>query len=219
MSWEGFDPTTVFHIPKQKPPPELVSVEMRVVLSSYPPLGQITQTKSGEVEFHAVLEVDHTRATKPWQVALWHSTGDNAAGWSEMVLSRTEASKEPFKLQLQDTSVARLYFSGKLGTQPSIRFTLKFRDAPDQEWRWVRDVLGMDDGILIASPKPGTETLVEKPADIIKDLNPSLRVRSAMSQVPRTQIWSFEAVVPGASGDDSSFTDITLGLPWGKFLR
>ncbi len=221
MSATELDPATIYHIPKQKPPPDPVPAEMRLLLSSYPPLSQVTQTGLREIVFYALLEVDQTRASKPWQVALWHCSGGGGSDeqWVETALARTAVEDEPRVLQSLDASLARLYFHGKLPVHPSRRFTLKFREAPDHEWLWVRDAQRMEDGMVIVNTAPGQESTAQEPADIVKDLNPALKVRSAASQCPGTELWTFEAAVPGADGDSSSFTDIEVGLPWGGFLR
>lgn len=213
------DPESTFHITKQKPPPEAVPAEMRFLLSSHPPVGQVTQVASREVLFRAILEVDQTRASKPWQVALWHCHDGGGGDWAESALVPTPSGSEPCVLQSLDASLARLHFSASFPVDPPLRFTLKFREAPDQEWRWVRDVHGIDDGVVIGTTGPAQGDVNEGPEDIIHGLDPSVKVKSAPSQCPGTQLWTFEATVRGADGDTSSSSDIELGLPWGGFLR
>ncbi len=103
MSSEDLDPATIFHVPKQKPPPDPVPAERRFLISSYPPVGQVTQTVTSEVLFHAVLEFDHSRASKPWQVAVWHTRGDEAGHpWTQTLLAPTAGGSEPHTLQTLD---------------------------------------------------------------------------------------------------------------------
>lgn len=188
-------------------------------LSTYPPLGQVTQTAFGEVVFHALLEVDQSRGAEPWQVSLWHTSDKDGQAWTETLLSRSEDGNVPSALQPLDESLVRIYFSALVPVQPSLYFTLKFREAPERDWQWVRDEQGHDDGVVVVNTKETPGNVSEKLGDIIKDLNPTFKVKSGSSQCPGTQLWSLEATVGGAVDDESSFTDVDVGLPWGDFLR
>ncbi len=186
MSSAAYDFATEFQavfVPKQKPPPEPVPSEERMTLSSYPPMGQVTQLLSGKVLFSAILMVDQTRENEPWQVALWHSSSDREE-WVETVLSRTEDSMVPFALHPLDPSTRQFYFNANINIQHSLRFTMKFREAPGRECRWIRDEQGMGDGIIVASSEPNQGSLTDELKDIITHLNPALKAHVAMSQCP-----------------------------------
>lgn len=190
-----------------------------VSVSMYPPLGQVTQLKTGGVSFVAVLEVDKSHASSPWEVALWSS--DNSAQsqeWVEHRLDLTDARRTPLNLQAAHT-LSRLYFSRKFSIKSSLKFTVKFRSGPDQEWRWVRDEAGMGDGIVIINDnldKRDTETGLP---DLIHGLNPAFKWKALTSQSPSTRLWSIEAPVDAAEGEESKIVDLPLGVPWGQFLR
>lgn len=190
-----------------------------VSVSMYPPLGQVTQLKTGGVSFVAVLEVDKSHASSPWEVALWSS--DNSAQsqeWVEHRLDLTDARRTPLNLQAAHT-LSRLYFSRKFSIKSSLKFTVKFRSGPDQEWRWVRDEAGMGDGIVIINDnldKRDTETGLP---DLIHGLNPAFKWKALTSQSPSTRLWSIEAPVDAAEGEVSKIVDLPLGVPWGQFLR
>ncbi len=188
-------------------------------LSSYPPLGQVTQTSGEEVLFYAILEIPPAHVTGLWQVAVWHSEGDAGCAWAETILSRIEDDNKPSSLQLTDETCTRLYFKARMPVRSSLRFTLKIREAPEQAWRWIRDEQDIDDGIVLSAAEATQWHIVDRPEDIIAHLNPSLHIRSELSQSPGTQLWTFEATVGAADGDKSFFTDIELGMPWGSFLR
>ena len=202
-------------IPKQKPAPEPVAPEMRALAACYPPLGQVTQLPAGEVPVVAVLEIHESRSNEPWQVVLWRSI--DGGDWSETALSRTEGENVPTNLQAPDPSVRRLYFRGSVSIQKMVNFTLRVRRDDEKDWTWIRDQIGMNDGIvLVENP---VDAFSDHLSDYIKDLNPKLLSRSLMSQSPRTKLWSLEASVPKAGEEKSSFVHLDIGIPWGSFLR
>ena len=190
-------------------------------VSTCPPVGQVTQTEKPEFRFYAVLEVEQHSAEQPWQVALWHTRGslNDEQVWEETMLLPCEGHAGISELStFSNGPYVRLYFQADVEVQPLLRFTVKFRGAPDQQWRWIRDEHGVDDGIVVSAPS--SQTLArDAPEDIIKNLNPALRVKSHISQSPGTQLWTLETTVKAADGDSSSFEEVEIGTPWGHFLR
>ncbi|TDZ40290.1 putative galactinol--sucrose galactosyltransferase 6 [Colletotrichum spinosum] len=84
-------------VSKQKSAPVPVSDSMKVIVQSYPPLGQFTQVANGNLVVTAILEIAASRAEEPWQVALWHSS--DKGEWTETVLSRITGNHVPTILQ------------------------------------------------------------------------------------------------------------------------
>ncbi|KAK4032813.1 glycoside hydrolase [Parachaetomium inaequale] len=192
---------------------------MTASVATYPPLGQVTQLQGSDVAFHAVLEVPSELSAEQWQLALWYSNGDGAE-WAEAEFVPDQPDARPTDLHEPIGTTARLYFTAKLTVHFSLIFTLKFRQrAGDEEWRWVRNEQGSDDGVVVIDQKPTREGDPEDLPDLIHDLNPDLRWKSHMSQSPGTRLWSIEAGVDGAKEDESTFAEIPLGVPWGRFLR
>ncbi|ROW14847.1 hypothetical protein VPNG_03820 [Cytospora leucostoma] len=205
----------IYHIPKQKKSP--VDLEkMGATVSTWPPLGQLTQVQKARVAFIAVLEVPVDQAKQPWEVALWHSTGEGS-DWTETILSPTQ--KTTSTLQQPNGSISRSEFEGDISVQSLLDFTVKFRSGPDQPWRWIRDEQGLGDGIVILSSDLTTSALPDDFGGILQGHDPNLTVKSIQSQCPGTRLWALKATVQGATGDDSTFADINLGLPWGGFLK
>ncbi|ROW07669.1 hypothetical protein VMCG_03367 [Cytospora schulzeri] len=204
----------IYHVPKQKKPP--VDLEnMGASVSIWPSLGQITQVQKPKVNFIAVLEAPVDQANQPWEVALWHSTGEDN-DWSETILSPTQ--KAPSTLQKTSDSTSRSAFEGEISIQSLLNFTVKFRSGPDQPWRWIRDEQGMGDGTVILSSDLTTSALSDDFDSILQGYDANVKVKSFQSQCPGTRLWSLETKVQGAKGDDSTFADVNLGLPWGGFL-
>ncbi|KAM0467006.1 hypothetical protein ACHAPV_000518 [Trichoderma viride] len=187
---------------------------MKVILQSYPPLSQVTPVEnSSSVSFTALLEIPKSRAEESWEVALWHSI--DGEDWTEAEVPRIQSSQAPQALHVESKAVFRLYYATKVTFKKSLRFTIKFRHNHSEPWRWIRDEQGLEDGHIVLLPAP-TES--DKLADLIPGLNNAWKVASRMSQAPKTQLWSLEAVVPPAENDLSSFTDIQIGTPWGSYL-
>lgn len=204
----------MYHIPKQK---KFTLEDMGASVSVYPPLGQVTQVQKENIQVTALLEVPTDQAQQSWEVALWHSTGGSQDEWVETPLLPTE--KTPSTLQNIDSSVSRSWFSGQLSVQSLINFTVKFRSGSDQEWRWSRDEQGFSDGTIVVNTTTTTSALPDDFSEILQGYDSGISVRSTQSQCPGTRLWTIETHVEPAKGDDSTFTDVTLGVPWGGFLR
>lgn len=207
-------------IPRQSDPRPEYEEAMRVSITSYPPLGQVSVVNGIVAQFTVLLETDESRASGPWEVSLWHSRGTE---WFDTPL---DLLKDPavFPTSLvtsssnQGTSTS-LYFRGELQLDSVTNFTLKFRTDSDQPWKWVKDQQGARDGTVIANSRI-VHSKTEELSDIVGDLNPVFKSDKVMSDTPNTSVWSVTAPAESANGDKSSFADIKFGKPWsGKILR
>jgi hypothetical protein len=191
---------------------------MKVVAASYPPLGQVSVLQGPEIKFTVILEVPYSSGNESWDCAIWHSTDDEP--WAEVPCSVVQKDSTSVLLQDEPASSSWLYFSASLSTTQVCSFTVKFRSGQSQPWRWMREEVGMGDGIVIVQPtRCFTSNPLEDLSDIMKNLNPRWAVRSRVSQTPGTRLWSLSATVGEAQGDKSTEEDIHLGLPWGDFIR
>lgn len=77
----------------------------------------------------------------------------------------------------------------------------------------------MGDGVVVINYNLAKEDTESKLPDLIQGLNPDFKWKSLASQSPGTRLWSVEAPVGAAQGDESSIVDLPLGIPWGGFLR
>ncbi|SPQ18354.1 76a4190c-5657-4e05-95d5-21f92ca54688 [Thermothielavioides terrestris] len=193
---------------------------MSALVATYPPLGQVTILDSSSVTIHAVLEVPRElAAATPWQLALWHSN-DDGGEWTEAEFAAAVTDDDRVTdLHLANESATRLYFTANVVVGSSLRFTVKFRQRDGQEWRWARSEQGSDDGVVVIKKKPTRDSDPEDLPDLIHDLNPALSWKSLTSQAPGTRLWSIEAAVDGTKDNESSYADVPLGIPWGRFLR
>lgn len=220
MSDENYDFEKEFQavfIPKQKPPPEIKAAgEMGAAVSTYPPLGQVTQLKNGNIKFIALLEVDTKEATEPWELAIWQNS--QGGDWTETTLSPLKDGPAPSSLQSANDQKTLLYFSSPLSVSTSLNFTIKFRSSSDKPWRWAKDEQSIGDGIIIINPESTSTQAATDFSEVVKDLNQDLNITRAASQCPGTELWTIEAPVKAAEGEESSYADFRVGVPWGGFL-
>ncbi|XXH02549.1 hypothetical protein Hte_008925 [Hypoxylon texense] len=185
-------------------------------ISSYPPVGQVTQLRDNSFQFFALLEVQNEYAEDPWEVAVWHSAGD---GWTETLLSPISATDSPSSLQITSPSNTPLYFGAPFFVSSSLNFTVKFRNSRNESWMWSREVSGTADGVVLINPEVPLAEAETNLSNIIHGLNPDLKVRASASQTPRTQLWTINASVGPVQDDRSTYADVELGTPWGGSLR
>ena len=107
----------------------------------------------------------------------------------------------------------RRYFSASIsrpnGGQFPVHFTLKYRLAPNQHWRWANETQHQKDGQICFQPKTVSKDL----ADYLHHSSTALNVRPESSEAPGAILWSATATVKAANGDASGWTGTNLGTP------
>ncbi|KAK4167262.1 putative galactinol--sucrose galactosyltransferase 6 [Cladorrhinum sp. PSN259] len=190
---------------------------MAAFIATYPPLGLITKIQKPNIQLHAILEIAKDLETEPWQLALWHSNQNGE--WDETLLRPSEPETRPSTLHETNGSKTRLYFDASLVVTSSLKFTIKFRRNPTDDWRWIRDEQGLDDGVIVVASKPTQDSDQEDLPDLFQDFNTDLKWKSHLSQTPRTRLWSVQVEVDGVEGDMSAIAHVPLGIPWGGSIR
>ncbi|KAJ1327702.1 raffinose synthase [Microdochium nivale] len=188
------------------------SIDVRV--ASYPPLAQTTLSTQDAIRFVVILDVPQHLAANSWEVAIWHSEG--VSNWEETRLSRATLDSNPTSLQAISSSHVRLCYHTNFSFNNTVDFTIKFRNHPGQAWRWVKDEQGLGDGMVLHQAQSLSDIAQNGLQDVIVGLNPTLRVKSALSQSPGTQLWEIRADVHAAEHGNSVFSTIELGHAWGK---
>jgi hypothetical protein len=192
---------------------------MKAVITSHPPLGQVTLVEGTTIAFIILLETDKSRVTDAWEVSLWYLNGIEWAESRLKPVSDTIADLPMVIRTSRETTSHHLYFATTIDIVSPMSFTVKFRNAPDQPWKWVKDQQGTLDGTILSSSmihKARTEDL----HDLIKNLNPVIEAKKVLSQSPDTSVWSATAPVEAAAGEKSAMVDVKFGLPWaGDILR
>ncbi|EPE27416.1 (Trans)glycosidase [Glarea lozoyensis ATCC 20868] len=222
----GADGNEVFqakYIPKQKPPTALDHPSMKAYISTFPALGQITLIDKNTTIFTALLEIDSSRASEPWQISLWHSEGSQ---WQEVPMDPLRDEKaQPTALQpsmkSEDGHLTRLYFTTPLAIHLPTSFTVKFRSSPDHAWKWVKDHQGTFDGTIIMKSVTSQDAISSELKDYVEGLDPAFKTKNYRSQSPGTTLWTVEVPVEAADGEKSTIKEVKFGLPWGqgKFSR
>ncbi|KAH6672181.1 glycoside hydrolase superfamily [Halenospora varia] len=217
----GLDGNEIFQVlyiprPKEPTPPDHPS--MKAYICTYPALGQVTQIDKNTTVFTALLEVDASRASDPWQISLWHSNGKE---WQEVPMDPlNNSSSHPVDLQVSKSnsglSLTRLYFTTPLAIHLPTNFTIKFRAGPEQAWKWVKDHQGTADGIVMLKSITSQDAISSNLEDYIEGLNPVLSAKNYRSQSPGTTLWTVDAPIEAADGEKPTIQDIKFGLPWGK---
>lgn len=207
------------YITKQTPRKAYGLESEKALITSFPPLGQVTLVEGTTTAFMILLETDKSRATDAWEVLLWYSNGME---WRETELKpvKDTAADLPMVIQTSnETTSHHLCFITTVDIVSPMSFTVKFRNDPDQPWKWVKDQQGTLDGTILSKSmihKARTEDL----HDLVKDLNPVIEVKKVLSQSPDTSVWSVTAPVEAAAGEKSAMVDVKFGLPWaGEILR
>jgi hypothetical protein len=204
--------------PKARQLPSAHTVaDMSPLVSTFPPLGQVTRLGSDYVVFHALLEVNETENDQDWDIALWHSTG--ASEWTESPMSVLPGDKAFTSMQIGEPHKRRYLFQATVQVISPLHFTLKFRKRADTSWTWIREQQGVMDGVVIVALEVPRGSARDDLSDIIHGLNPNLKVKSAVSQTPRTELWVVETTIGPAHGEHSAFTDVEMGKPWGQYFR
>ncbi|KAF1841878.1 glycoside hydrolase family 36 protein [Cucurbitaria berberidis CBS 394.84] len=186
---------------------------MYATLSCHPPLGQTTTIAPGKesVRFTVLIE-SSAGSEKTWDVALWHNF-ENHDKWTSLSL---EAIPEPSVtvVKASQTDVQRQYFTINLPGRPehdaSLSYTITFRAADDEPWKWANEVFSTSDGHLIYQ---NVDPLDENLTHYIDGLPPSLTIEKEQSDTDNTLLWSIAGPVNAASGKTPGFSNEKLGKP------
>ena len=191
---------TQLHIPEQRPSPA-----MAWAVTTYPPLDRVTVVEHGRVRFCAQLDGVEGNV----EVEIWYSA--DGAEWTALGLGEGHG-ESPVSLQKGMESKQR-YFSGEMTVTSRCDFTAHVRRAGT--WEWVRDMQGFGDGTVIVKSDSGWSDKLE---DELKDLDSGWEVKTALSQSPRTSVWTLEQSID-AAGEESKSEHFSVGTPFGGFLR
>ena len=107
----------------------------------------------------------------------------------------------------------RRFFSIDLPNPPNpqnpLQFTLKYRIASGNNWKWVNENSCLTDGELYyQAEKPPAEI-----TSYLKDFSPDFSAQSVPSESPEAQVWSITTIAKAAEGEASGWTSTSLGIP------
>ena len=215
------------YIPHQEPPkPEHLFENMssKALITSWPPLGQVTQVKSGKVDFTVYLSTDVAGLAESWEISIWYSD----RGWKELPLLQAGVAKGnhlPIINQSEDRH-PRIIFVSSLDVTESFAFTIRFRTLSSPVWKWVKEHQGLPDAHVDVVSKSHEHAIKDIEAidgwvELLGGLNPNYKTHPRKSQSPATSIWEIEVPAAAARPDDKSALALKkLGHPFcGNFKR
>lgn len=107
----------------------------------------------------------------------------------------------------------RLYFATDLPRPASnewpVHFTLKYRTAKGENWKWAQESFSLADGQLCFQSREVDSDLKH----YLKQFSSDLTIQSEQSQAPGASLWSLTAPLKPASGAESAWTETNLGTP------
>ncbi|KAI0995554.1 hypothetical protein K3495_g12625 [Podosphaera aphanis] len=191
---------------------------MRAHISTYPPLGLVSELSDKMTFFTALLEVDRSHADDPWQISLWHSNNGDIK-WNEtpMVLLQTTSTHPiPFYSSKTEPQFVNLTFITSLSIDLKLIFTIKFRNKPEQPWKWVQEHQRMMDGVVIfKAPLTEKKYLIDLNS-YFPMFSPDLSWKQWPAKNPGTLLWSIEIPIEPTKIEDPEIKIIKLGKPWGQ---
>ncbi|KAI4199094.1 MAG: hypothetical protein LQ350_004849 [Teloschistes chrysophthalmus] len=114
--------------------------------------------------------------------------------------------------QLKFVRVAQmLLFANALCDPPlePVCFTLKYRLAANDTWKWVNENSNLSDGELHFQPRTPPGDLV----NYLRDFSHEFSINQVASETPDTLLWSLTASVKKADGKASGISETSLGIP------
>ncbi|KAF2876898.1 raffinose synthase protein-like protein Sip1 [Massariosphaeria phaeospora] len=188
---------------------------MYASLTCNPPLGQTTTIASGKqsVRF-TVLIRSSTTPGKIWEVALWNNFEDRQ-NWTSLKFEPIQEPESVVSIQIDnEANVQRQWFAVDLVGPPkhsnSLSFTITFRAAEDEQWKWANEQSSTSDGHIIYQP---AELADENLSHYLEGIPRSLQIQEEKSDTPNTLLWSINDTVNAASGSASGLSKNKLGRP------
>ncbi|KAF2030319.1 raffinose synthase protein-like protein Sip1 [Setomelanomma holmii] len=186
---------------------------MYASLICHPPLGQTTiiGPETDSVRFTVLIE-SSAGSDKTWDVALWHNF-EGIHQWTSLSLM---PSSEPdvTVVKASRANVRRQYFNIDLPGRPAntnyLSYTITFRAAENEPWKWANEAFSTSDGHLIYQ---SADALKSDLTHYIGELPPFLTIQIEPSDTPETELWSLTGPVQAASGKNPGILNEKLGIP------
>jgi hypothetical protein len=110
--------------------------------------------------------------------------------------------------------VRRQYYTLDLPGRPTnnsfLSYTITFRSAEHEPWKWANEAFSTSDGHLIYQ---SADRVAEDLTHYIDELPPFLTITKEQSDTPDCQLWSMTAPVQAASGKEPGILAKNLGKP------
>ncbi|KAF2823401.1 glycoside hydrolase [Ophiobolus disseminans] len=185
---------------------------MYASLICHPPLGQTTVVgpEKKSVRFTVLIE-SSAGSEKTWEVALWHNF-EHVEKWTKLTLQ--PSAEHVAVTKASGTNVQRQYYTVDLPGRPEnnnlVSYTITFRAAADEPWKWSNEAFNTSDGHLIYQ---SADPLANDLSYYIEELPSFLEIVREQSDTPECLLWSLIAQVQAASGTEPGHLNENLGLP------
>ncbi|KAL4733549.1 glycoside hydrolase superfamily [Aspergillus similis] len=186
---------------------------MPIQLTCYPPLGKVTCLKTEKIRFTVLIE---PASQYQWEVQIWHNIG--VSEWAALSLSECPPTAVPALSSREDPGY-RGVFAGEIFLPQSgtARFTIRYREAPDEEWRWANKEPDHQDGELVfISHHLGSElaaSSAQEFANYFDNLSSDIQVEVRKSEAPGAALWNVSGSVEEARDGHSGIVRLPLGVP------
>ncbi|KAL4740626.1 glycoside hydrolase superfamily [Aspergillus similis] len=186
---------------------------MPIQLTCYPPLGKVTCLEADKIRFTVQIE---PASQGQFEIQIWHNIG--LSEWAALSLSECPPAVLPALSSRQDPGY-RGVFAGEVccpqaGTG---RFTVRYREDSDAEWRWANREQGYHDGELVfVSRGLASELAASSAKDFAKyfdGLSPNIQVEVRKSEAPGAALWNVSGSVGEARDGHSGIVRLPLGTP------
>lgn len=186
---------------------------MYASLTCHPPLGQTTTVGPDQesVRFTVLIE-SAASSEKSWDVALWHNF-EHVDRWTSLSL---QAVQQPNVMTVKGSgaNIQRQYFTVDLPGRPAndglCSYTITFRVAKEEPWKWANEAFSTSDGHLIYQSR---DKVKDDLTHYIEGLPPFLNIETEQSDTPDTSLWSITGPVKAASGKEPGILNEKLGRP------
>lgn len=222
---EVFQAKYIPHQEQPKPEHLFEGMSTKALISCWPPLGQVTEVRTGKVDFTVYLGTDAAGLAQSWDVVIWHSDGHDT--WKEFPLLQAATAKGSHLPIFNRAEATHPYivFASSLNIKSSFRFTIKFKNFSEIGWTWVKDHQGVPDGhvdVLLKSPEAVKDVIegIDGLENLLGGLNTNYMTHPIKSQLTATSVWEIDVPVAGAVNDRAASTLKKLGDPFrGDFKK
>ncbi|KAL4979738.1 glycoside hydrolase superfamily [Aspergillus desertorum] len=151
-----------------------------------------------------------------WEIQIWHNIG--LSEWAALPLSECPPTALPALSSRQDPGY-RGVFAGDIFLPQSgtARFTIRYREDPDADWRWANKERGHQDGELVFfSRHLAPELAASSARDFAKYLNnlsADIQIEVRKSEAPGAALWNVSGPVEEAKDGHPGIVRLPLGIP------
>ncbi|KAJ6082468.1 hypothetical protein N7499_007342 [Penicillium canescens] len=209
--------------------PDQLAMFARV--TSYPPLGQLTNIRRSEddddaLRFTVTIESSSSFPAQPWDAQIWHNI--TSLEWTALPLQKSNP-EQANRLNGNDHgyNYHRHVFSDKISLPAEgghAKFTVRFRTSPDAEWQWANQKHPVSDGEIVYCSRhsdfrlfmardPSAQSPREEMAKYINKFSDQLQIQSQRSEAPGSKLWSLLGDIAPSQEGSSTIKRVVLGTP------